>query len=284
MSCIVVIPIYKDHPSPVEKASIQRTCRVLSKHDIAFVTHEGCLLDDYKRIVGSESGTWRCEFFDKQFFEGVAQYSTLCLSEEFYLRFEQYDYMLICQPDAWVFRDELDYWCEQGYDYIGAPVYFPIERQKFTRIFYGVGNGGFSLRRISYCMNAIRKDRHRIFLKPNILAKIYWYGFLYNTDYKRSLVKRLSLLPLFIAKVFGFRNTMEHYMKEGCEEDAILSFWGSNAWGIKCRVPDECTAARFSMEVHPQYLYEKTGCQLPFGCHAFEKWEYESFWKKHIEL
>lgn len=284
MSCVIVIPIYKDVPAQGERASIRQTFRVLGRHDIFFVTHVGCRLDAYREIVESEQGEMRTEFFDKGYFDSVAHYSDLCFSEEFYLRFREYEYMLICQTDAWVFRDELDYWCRQGYDYIGAPIYFPYNKQKFTRIFYGVGNGGFSLRRIEHCLRIIRADQHKIFLKPGILAKIYWYGFLYNEDYKRSVIKRLGLLPLFIAKVLGFRNSIAQFRKTGCEEDAILSFWAHNAWGVVCRVPNELEAACFSMEVNPEYLYNKTGRQLPFGCHAFEKWEYESFWKKHIRI
>ena len=281
---VVVIPIYKNVPARAEGASIRQTFRVLGRHDSVFVTHRDCLLDEYQCIVSSEGGVMRTEFFDKGYFDSTAHYSDLCFSEDFYLRFKQYEYMLICQPDAWVFRDELDQWCQKGYDYIGAPIYFPYNKTRFTRIFYGVGNGGFSLRRIEHCLNIIRADQHRIFLKPCILAKIYWYGFLYNEEYTKNLLKRLSLLPLFIAKVFGFRNSIARFRKAACEEDAILSFWAHNAWGLTCQVPDELEAARFSMEVNPEYLYNKTGCQLPFGCHAFEKWEYDNFWKNHIDL
>lgn len=284
MSCVVVIPIYKDVPARAECASIRQTFRVLGRHDIVFVTHAGCRLDAYREIVEAEQGTLRTELFDAGYFDSTAHYSDLCLSEEFYLRFRDYEYMLICQTDAWVFRDELDYWCSRGYDYIGAPVYFPRSPQRFTRIFYGVGNGGFCLRRIEHCLRIIRSDQHRIFLKPGILAKIYWYGFLFNEDYGRSRFRRLWLLPLFFAKAFGFRNSIARFRSSGCEEDAILSFWAHNAWGLTCRVPDEQEAARFSFEVHPEYLFHKTGGQLPFGCHAFRKWDYEHFWRKHIKI
>lgn len=282
MSCVVIIPIYKNVPAREECASIRQTFRVLGRHDIVFVTHQDCRLDEYRKIVSSEQGTMRVEFFDKGYFDSVQHYSDLCFSEGFYLRFRQYEYMLICQTDAWVFRDELDYWCGRGYDYIGAPIYFPYSHTRFTQIFYGVGNGGFSLRRIQHCLDIIHANPNRVFLKPGILAKIYWYGFLYNEDYTHDITKRLGLLPLFIAKCIGWRNSIAQFRKTGCEEDAILSFWAHNAWGLHCNTPGEEEAARFSFEVHPSMLYEKTGLQLPFGCHAFEKWEYDNFWKKHI--
>lgn len=282
-SCVVVIPIYKDVPSGTECSSIRQTFRILGRHDIVFVTHRGCTLDRYRQLSDAEGAAMRTEYFDAGYFDSTTHYSDLCFSEEFYLRFAQYEYMLICQTDAWVFRDELDEWCSKGYDYIGAPIYFPYNRTHYTRIFYGVGNGGFCLRRIQHCLDIIRANPDRIFLKPGILARIYWYGFLYNEDYTHSILKRLCLLPLFVAKCLGWRNTITQFRKTGCEEDAILSFWAHNAWGLRCNTPGEEEAARFSFEVHPAMLYNKTGRQLPFGCHAFEKWEYDSFWKKHIK-
>ena len=283
MSCVVIIPVYKDVPSRMEHASIRQTFHILGRHEIVFVTHEDCNLDEYAKIARSEGGTMRAEFFDKGYFDSAAHYSDLCFLEDFYLRFAHNEYMLICQPDAWVFRDELDAWCSKGYDYIGAPLYFPRGKNRFTRIFYGVGNGGFSLRKIEHCLRIIRSNWNHILLKPSILYKIYWYGFLYNEDYGRDRIRRMWLLPACVAKIFGFRNTIRQFREVGCEEDLILSVWAKNAWGHTCMVPDELEAARFSMEVNPAYLYERTNRQLPFGCHAFEKWEYESFWKKHIE-
>ena len=110
----------------------------------------------------------------------------------------------------------------------------------------------------------------------------YWYSFLYNEDYGQTRLQRIWLLPLSIMKMLGFRNSISQFREAGCEEDAIISLWAHSAWGLSCHVPDELEAARFSFEVHPRYLYNRIGGQLPFGCHAFEKWEYDTFWKKHI--
>jgi len=43
------------------------------------------------------------------------------MSPAFYDAFKAFDYILIYQLDAFVFRDELEYFCSLGYDYIGAP-------------------------------------------------------------------------------------------------------------------------------------------------------------------
>lgn len=41
-------------------------------------------------------------------------------------------------------------------------------------------------------------------------------------------------------------------------------------------------ALEFAFERFPSEMYKITG-KLPFGCHAWEKYEYESFWKKFIK-
>lgn len=61
------------------------------------------------------------------------------LTKEFYLRFRQWEYLLIYQLDAYVFQDELMDWCNKGYDYIGAP-FLKLNREVDWN---NCGNGGF---------------------------------------------------------------------------------------------------------------------------------------------
>ena len=285
MNCVVVIPIYKNVPARGECASIRQTFRVLGRHDIVFVTYSGCRLDAYREIVEAEHGTLRTELFDKGYFDSTAHYSDLCFSEEFYMRFKQYEYMLICQTDAWVFRDELDYWCSQGYDYIGAPIYFPYNEKRFTGIFFGVGNGGFCLRKIAHCLRIVKHDRNKTLLKPKALVRMYWYYFLYNESFTRNIFRRLALVGKLLAKCAGFGNTAGFFIRGHINEDMLFGTWAAQSWGLEnCRIPDELTAARFAMEVNAPQLYKRLNGQLPFGCHAFEKWNFEDFWKAHINM
>jgi hypothetical protein len=60
-------------------------------------------------------------------------------------------------------------------------------------------------------------------------------------------------------------------------------FWGTVApakfpW---FKVADAETAMKFSFETNPQKLFELNGCVLPFGCHAWEKYD-PNFWAKYI--
>ena len=50
----------------------------------------------------------------------------------------------------------------------------------------------------------------------------------------------------------------------------------------KLHRPSPEEAARFSFECSPEYLFQFIGRTLPFGCHAWRKFQYEEFWSKYI--
>jgi glycosyltransferase involved in cell wall biosynthesis len=64
-------------------------------------------------------------------------------------------------------------------------------------------------------------------------------------------------------------------------EDVFWSVYVPNVLPF-FNVPDVATAARFSLELYPRLGFEMNGHVLPFGCHAWEKWDPE-FWHAHIE-
>lgn len=280
--CIVVIPVYKPDPNDAECASFRRTLSILHNHDICVVTHLGCALDKYQQLAAEVSKTFRVEFFDSVFFRSVGDYNNLCFSNEFYNRFIQYEYMLIAQLDVWIFDDQLDYWCRQGYDYIGAPIYHAYTPSSFTRKFLGVGNGGFSLRKISHCLRVVNHNRWMPLVKPLEMIRFYWNLGRYTKDFTDSWLRRLGIIPTLAAKIIGIHNNLDFYINNHVNEDLIFGQWANESWGGGCTLPDEEVASCFSFEVHPEYLYRKTG-HLPFGCHAFLKWEYNEFWYKYIK-
>lgn len=140
----VIIPVYRAVPSAIELKSIENSCRIFVGRDIYYVAPRGLDMSAYPFQAVHE--------FPEFYFQSTITYSELCCLHDFYRTFRDYDYMLICQPDCWVFDDRLDRFCAMGYDYIGAP--WPkmrgIDRD-------GVGNGGFSLRKVSRFMTLTRQ-------------------------------------------------------------------------------------------------------------------------------
>lgn len=278
--CIVIIPLYKEHPSKSEIASFRQGLSVLKRHDIAIVTHKDLNLAEYD-IVSKELGKpFDVQYFHPKYFESVKGYNALCLSTEFYERFADYEYMLIYQTDAWVFKDELLEWCDKGYDYIGAPKYWSKDETRPTE-FEGIGNGGFCLRRIEYCRAFLNISDSKIFLKPSVLFK-QWKGRIKYGDKFQGFWKKTILTLGYIAKIFGYKNTLKYY-KSCTNEDLLFSILASGMWSLKVNLPSEKEGLKFSFERFPQHLFQSIGNTLPFGCHAYHKYEYDTFWKKHIK-
>ncbi|MFR9592423.1 MAG: DUF5672 family protein, partial [Rikenellaceae bacterium] len=119
---IVVIPLYQQKLPELELKLLLNNLDVLKNHPIALLMPESLALDgmreqfdvDKYNIVRISD-----EWLGRK--NGIAGYNRMMLSEEFYSIFSDYEYMLVCQTDAVVFRDELLEWCDKGYDYIGAP-------------------------------------------------------------------------------------------------------------------------------------------------------------------
>lgn len=286
-SCIVVIPVYKSAPNATELASFRQCIKVLKSFDLCLSTYKELDLAVYIKTAKEHSKEISVKCFERRFFTSVAGYNELCYDIEFYSAFHDYDYMLIYQLDAWVFRDELQMWCEKGYDYIGSPFFKDVSPKGtsplYSKEMVGVGNGGFSLRRIRYCIRLLERWKWLPYLTPSY----FWE--MYSTERAGAIVEksacRLSFLCKTILRSFGYKNTLNYFVKSRkVNEDFYFSKWAIQAWGgAKVNLPSCEEASRFSFEVNPSYLYNLNG-KLPFGCHAFEKWEFDTFWSKYIQV
>jgi len=75
---------------------------------------------------------------------------------------------------------------------------------------------------------------------------------------------------------------LQQYTDERVNEDC---FWAEAFQSTKLalNIPDVLTGARFCIEKKPSHVFKLIGNQLPFTCHAYEKYEYETFWKEMID-
>ena len=184
----IIIPIYKDNiNNPIlydEVESIYHTIKLMNKYDIYFLCHPDLNISFYKRF---ESNNIYFKFFN---YKTRGEYSNMCLNYEFYKMFSDYKYMLICQTDAYIFKDELLYWCNKGYDYIGALALFSEIKPKWIGKFgdenigdiysykYPVLNGGFSLRNIqsmyNFCFKNKDKFKNETFNEDCVICWYHW--------------------------------------------------------------------------------------------------------------
>lgn len=246
----VVIPLYKPQPTPNEQVALRQCVRVLGHYPICLAVPRSLDVSVYQNLHPSLVVLP----FDDGYFTDIQAYNRLMLSVEFYDAFADFEYVLIHQLDAFVFRDELGDWCSRGYDYIGAPwlrdrdfssrpeaAWFRLKQRVATVLglkkadgvtpreiitLNAVGNGGLSLRRVPAMRRWARLFRGRIAQYERMT------GHQYNEDV----------------------------------------FWGVevNRFWPFLRIPDYRTALRFAVEFYPQRAIETyNGGRLPFGCHAW---------------
>lgn len=163
----IVIPIYNEEPDITEKLSLQRLFKVIGNknYDVYFVCPHckdkagtetyGVHFDTkpYFDLIGKTKCNVKEERFEDWYFTSTAAYSAMCLSDLFYKRFSNYEFMYIYQLDCYLLRDEFANFCELDFDYIGAPIIAENcgwkTEYKDGKLTPKVGNGGFSLRKIS---------------------------------------------------------------------------------------------------------------------------------------
>lgn len=251
----VIIPIYTPTLADRAERSVRQTLSILGRYPMALLVPDDMATDWYEaNFPQIERIAVSSEWLGPR--NGIEGYNRMMLSREFYQIFSDYEYILICQSDAWIFRDELEQWCDRSFDYVAAPwpkrrVYdLPVVRHWLklrrwlwrdpTRIirqqgFNKVGNGGLSLRRVEAFICSC--ERH------SEVIEIFKHrsGMLYNEDWFWSIIPSELNYPSF----------------------------------------DE--ALGFSFDIRPQMCYTLAGERLPFGCHGWYKPRNLKFWQPIIE-
>ncbi|MEL6945153.1 MAG: DUF5672 family protein, partial [Bacteroidota bacterium] len=196
------------------------------------------------------------------------QFARLKMNPLLYEHYKDYEYIFFYEPDAFVFKDEMAYWCSLNYSYIGAAWFQGMSDAKEDASFLGVGNGGFSLRKVEDHLKAIYTHK-RIFYK-----KDFWLFWNWNRN------KLLGILKFLYRYIVG---NSTHYRWNNFQwgEDRFWGLYVSRAFDWFTTPPLEVTQ-QFSMETLARRQYQENGQQLPFGCHAWWRYDLE-FWKPHIE-
>lgn len=269
-SVAVVVPIGTLELSSDERVSFRQLRHVLAGYDTYLV-----LPDD---LDGTLDGLPVKRVASRYFRGPKRNNQPLMMSPELYDAFSAYDFVLIYQLDSLVLSDELQSWCEEAWDNIGAP--WTRRAADGTLLLTGVGNGGFALRRVESCVRVGRLARRPV---PR-LRTLIWFG----APFARRLVTHL---PRTIRKIatsshkarttaailYGaLASTRSSFMAED-------KFWSEMAPRLDptFRIPPPERALSFAFETNPRECFELNGQRLPFGCHKW--WGYDrDFWEPHL--
>lgn len=243
----VVIPIYKNYFGDLEEKSFLQCINILKDYPIVLVQPEGLdnsyITDKFSNVL--------VETFSKDYFENISGYNELLLSPSFYERFSDSEFILIYQLDAFVFKDALKEWCEKGYDYIGAPwiatqhntlvtkilaLFDSKKKKERKQIFYKVGNGGFSLRKVSshykiakeqesFISDFLRADKKAIYAIEDVFWSLKAPEFCENfkiPEYKEALHFAIDRKPKIAFKLI---NNEIPFGCHGINKPKVIDFW-----------------------------------------------------------
>jgi hypothetical protein len=248
----IVIPVYKDAMSEPEKVSFQRTLEVFKSREIRLVGPE--YLKDTLKQFSTQRENVSVSVFPDFYFKKISGYNRLLMSPEFYLHFSGFEYILICQLDVFVIKDELDYWIKNGKDNIGAPIFEGYTKP--TLNFKKGNNGGFCLRKTESCIKVLSQIKNSYSPLSSLWKmenKLHWKifrivrdGFIFN--YKTRLLK-----PVINEDIFWSVIVPENF-----------------SW-FKAGEPEE--AKYFAFDANPEYLFQQCNYEYPMAIHAWLRYD-----------
>jgi hypothetical protein len=243
-----------------EEISLRHAVRFLDRYDKYFIAPDG---------VRPPRPDIAVKRFPRQFFGSGAAHTRLMLSPRFYRAFDDYEYVLLYHLDALALDDRLEEWCASGLDFVGPP-WLPCDDLPWVTV-PGVGNGGFSLRRVESFLKVIHSPRRHV--DPDEYWTRFYAGKPRRVRYLNVWRKYLKYVPAFN----GARWRMRHW--RGNED----RFWSKEATRFypEFKIASFEESLRFAFEAAPRLCLELNGGQLPFGVHAWPKYD-RAFWEPHL--
>jgi len=250
----VIIPMHKPVLSDLENISFQRIVNKFSSRKIFIICPE--TVSDALTKLSSKYPNIEVKIFDDKYFGKIIRHNNLLLSLEFYTAFDSYNYLLICHLDVMVIKDELDYWIQQPYDVVGAPILEGYHNDTTGKIKPKGSNGGYSLRNIKSCIKVLSSNN----LCFNRLSSLWemekiWYWKIFRLM-RDGIIYNYNIFNL----------------KPRINEDMFWSVIAPDKfeWFKACPPPK---ALRFAFDANPRALFKLSDGQPPMAVHAW--WRYD---------
>jgi hypothetical protein len=285
----IVVPI-SNRPALTndEKTSLNQLRHYLGDYDKFLIAPRGL---DFEL---SDFETLR---FSRRFFGSPRANGRLLYRPDFYKRFQDYKYILVYHLDALVFADDLMQWCATDIDYIGAP-WIPFEEAPawVTRhllrgngetsqvlpkggnawaIEPRVGNGGLALMKVESVLTVLR-ERYRT--KPLDFFKEETANFV-DEIRSSTLLRRLTGFS-FLDRPLEDTEWLKRIDQNFPSNDQFWSFFATK-YMPSFQIADWKTGLQFAFETAPRQCFELNQHKLPFGCHAWAKYD-RDFWAEFL--
>lgn len=246
----IVTPFHKDNLSEYESISLKTIQFHFKEYDKFLVSFKenNLKLQGFKKVN-----------FSKYFFKNLGSYNKLCSSIDFYGKFSNYEYMLICHLDVIVLKNNLKYFTDLNLSYLGALTGTKNIFDRTRKLLWGTRyfcNGGFSLRKISDFISV---------LESNNMSFPFNYYTLYELT-KSSTIKYLSLF--FKTKYSKSKNLGEYFaLNFYLHEDTFWSYFATIFYK-NYKLPSKKICLEFCFEGDPNFFFKKNSRQLPLALHG----------------
>jgi len=261
---VVVIPVHLPTPSPSEVVSLRHCAKVLGCREIVILAPKNLDLGFYRELLPNATDL-RVEPY---WMASLKAYNQMMISPLVFEALSGFTHMIVHEPDALILSDEIDYWCNQPFDYIGAPWFEGWSSAVKNARVIGVGNFGFSLHRLS-TSRRVTSSFQRWYPYSSIKQDLR-HGFRGDRERLRQGLSGLGSGGLL-------RGAHKLYSKH-CD-----MFWSFTVPEVitDYRLATADIAVQFAWEVLPSRCMEMSRGNLPFGIHAWAKYNF-AFLMPHL--
>lgn len=263
---VVAIINHKEILTAEEKISLEQCLKKLGKYPLWMIVPQK--LNTNK--IEIDFPTLKILRVADKYLKDYRAFNRFKINPFLYKFFRDYKYLLYYELDAFIFNDSVVDWCSLDLDYIGAPWLKVNEVGKIE--FTGVGNGGFSLRKISSHLKVLNQ-----FTRINSVDSIL-------SSWKRFNLKgKLIYAPRTFLRLLGIKGNTCWYFNDWDDNEDI--FWSMKVPAVVkwFKVAEPSLAMKFSFELNPELLYHFNNNKLPLGCHAWYKTGQIEFWRPFIQ-
>jgi len=249
--------------SPDEEISLRHAAHYLGRYDKYMVSPMGLPVN----FAG-----FGAKRFPRKYFGSVAAHARLVTSRTFYEAFADYQYILMYHLDSLVFSDQLEQWCQTNLDYIGPPWINCADSPWVDK--ERVGNNGFALMKVESFLKVLYSTRR------SVDPEQHWRE---HYASKPRLTRCLNLPRRYLKRLPIFNSLqwqLYRWLRSSTAADALWADWAVR-YNPDFKIADVATGLRFAFEVAPRLCFERNHQQMPFGCHAWPRYD-RAFWEPYL--
>jgi hypothetical protein len=265
----IMVPVPTPELSADDHVSMRHLRKHLDHHDKFLLVPKGS---------GIRMDGFKVMELDRRHFGSAANHNRMLYRTDFWEKFADYEYVLMYHLDALVFSDQLLDWCDKGLDYIGSP-FLICNDAPWVRV-ERCGNGGFALYRVPSVLKVLW---NRYLAEPSKYYEDHCWRLI---EFQSRMLKPVrAAAPSWIKNraATGLRDQLRKMDHIEVNERGNDLFWSDKAKnylpGFKVGTLEQGLA--FSFEMEPRHCLERTGGKLPFGCHAFARYD-RAFWEPYL--